>query len=86
MVDSIAQMLRPNGLLVIDFMNAHRVVSNLVETESKTVDGITFDIQRRFDGTHIFKDINFDADGRNHSYTERVQGLKKNDFVSLLSS
>ncbi|PHR37169.1 MAG: SAM-dependent methyltransferase [Fluviicola sp.] len=86
MVDSIAQMLRPNGLLVIDFMNAHRVVSNLVETESKTVDGITFDIQRRFDGTHIFKDINFDADGRNHSYTERVQGLKKNDFVSLLSN
>lgn len=86
MVDSIAKMLRPNGLLVIDFMNAHRVVSNLVETESKTVDGITFDIQRRFDGTHIFKDINFDADGKNHSYTERVQGLKKNDFVSLLSN
>lgn len=84
-VNSIAQMLRPNGLLVIDFMNAHRVISNLVKTESKTVDGITFHIQRRFDGTHIYKDINFEADGRNHSFTERVQGLKKNDFVSLLN-
>jgi SAM-dependent methyltransferase len=85
-VNSIAQMLRPNGVLVIDFMNAHQVIANLVKTESKTVDGITFNIERRFDGTHIYKDINFEADGRNHSFTERVQGLKKNDFISLLSN
>ncbi len=85
-INSIAQMLRPDGLLVIDFMNAHRVIANLVESESKTVDGITFNIQRRFDGTHIFKDIHFEADGKNHSFTERVQGLKKNDFASLLNN
>lgn len=85
-VDSIAKMLRPKGSLVIDFMNAHRVVSNLVEKESKIVDGITFNIQRRFDGTHIFKEINFEADGSNHSYTERVQALKEEDFIALLTS
>lgn len=85
-VNSIAQMIRPNGVLVIDFMNAHRVISDLVETESKTVDGITFNIERHFDGTHIYKNISFEADGRDHSFTERVQGLKKDDFVSLLSN
>lgn len=85
-VNSIAQMLRPNGVLVIDFMNANQVIANLVKMESKTVDGITFNIERRFDGTHIYKDINFEADGRNHSFTERVQGLKKDDFISLLSN
>jgi hypothetical protein len=78
-------MLLPKGLLVIDFMNAHRVVSNLVKNESKIMDGITFNIHRRFDGNHIFKEINFTADDRDHSYTERVQGLKQKDFISLLS-
>lgn len=85
-IDSIAEMLLPNGLLVIDFMNTCKVLANLVESETKVVDGITFNIHRRFDGTHIFKDINFEADGVSHAYTERVQGLKINDFVSLLDA
>ena len=85
-VDSIAQMLRPNGILVIDFMNAHRVIANLVESETKIADGIAFTIRRRFDGTHIFKDIEFKVDGRDHSYTERVQGLTQADFISLLTA
>lgn len=85
-VDSIAKMLRPNGFLVIDFMNAHYVIENLVELETKILDGITFTIERRYDGTHIFKDIQFEADGKSHSYTERVQGLKQEDFIALLSA
>lgn len=85
-VDSILKMLRPNGFLVIDFMNAHNVIQNLVEVETKSLDGITFTIERRFDGKHIYKDIQFEADGKTHSYTERVQGLKQADFVALLSA
>lgn len=85
-VDSIATMLKPNGVLVIDFMNAHQVVSNLVKKETKTVDDITFNIERKFDGTHIFKHINFNSDGQDHSFTERVQALNLNDFISLLKA
>lgn len=83
-VRSIREMLNPDGILVIDFMNATRIVMELVENETKTVDGIQFHITRRFDGTHIFKDIRFDADGRSHAYTERVQALSLVDFVALL--
>lgn len=85
-VDSIAKMLKPNGILVIDFMNAYQVVANLVKSETKTVDGITFNIQREFDGKHIFKHIDFSADERNHSFTERVQALNLDDFISLLNA
>jgi 2-polyprenyl-3-methyl-5-hydroxy-6-metoxy-1,4-benzoquinol methylase len=51
---SIFQMLRPKGILVIDFMNAEKVITNLVREESKKVDEITFNIQRNYDGYHIF--------------------------------
>lgn len=85
-VDSIAKMLKPNGMLVIDFMNAHQVVANLVESETKSVDGITFNIERKFDGTHIFKHIRFTADDQDHEFTERVQALTLEDFSSMLDA
>jgi 2-polyprenyl-3-methyl-5-hydroxy-6-metoxy-1,4-benzoquinol methylase len=61
-IRSIHTMLIKNGYLVIDFMNAEKVISNLVLTEVKTVDGITFNIERKYDGKHIFKNIRFEAD------------------------
>ena len=81
---AIREMLEVDGILVIDFMNAVRVVQTLVERESKEVDGICFEITRRFDGTHIYKDIRFEADGRQHAFSERVQALTLADFVALL--
>ncbi|MFN5149153.1 MAG: class I SAM-dependent methyltransferase [Flavobacteriia bacterium] len=84
-IRSIHTMLIKNGYLVIDFMNAEKVISNLVLTEVKTVDGITFNIERKYDGKHIFKNIRFEADGQIHHYTERVQALKLDDFEQLLN-
>lgn len=83
-IQSIRTMLKDQGILVIDFMNAVRIVNELVEKELKHVDGIDFHIERRYDGTHIFKEIRFDADNQHHSYMERVQALTLNDFVALL--
>lgn len=83
-LNSVNEMLNKDGILVIDFMNAAKVVANLVKEETKTVDGITFNITRDYDGNHIFKNIQFIADEENHNYTERVQALKIQDFESLL--
>jgi len=67
-------------------MNAHKVIENLVNIESKTVDGITFNIERKFDGTHIFKHISFKADEQEFSFTEKVQALTLSDFATLLDA
>ena len=83
---SIWQMLNEKGLLIIDFMNAQKVIDALVATETKEVDGITFDIQRKYDGTHIFKDIRFTDKGMPYHYTERVQALRLEDFELLLAA
>jgi SAM-dependent methyltransferase len=85
-VDSVARMLVPNGIFVIDFLNAHKVVANLVESEAKTVDGITFNIKRTFDGTHILKHIRFEADEQEFSFTEKVQALTLSDFSTFLNA
>lgn len=83
---SIHTMLKPDGILLIDFMNASKVVAGLVEKETKISDDITFNISRKYDGNHIFKYIDFEADDRQHHYMERVQALKLSDFETLLDT
>ena len=85
MLESIHEMLEEEGLLVIDFMNAQNVIENLVEKEVKLVEGVQFDISRKYDGNHIFKTISFEAEKTHQNHTERVQAIKFSDFESLLS-
>lgn len=83
-VQSIYTMLNENGIVVIDFMNASKVIANLVVEEEKEIDGIHFTIERIYDGHHIFKHIKFNDAGNDYHFTERVQALKKDDFYDLL--
>lgn len=84
-VQSIYTMLNHDGIVVIDFMNASKVIANLVNEEEKEIDGINFTIERIYDGQHIFKHIKFNDDGNDFHFTERVQALKKDDFYDLLT-
>jgi 2-polyprenyl-3-methyl-5-hydroxy-6-metoxy-1,4-benzoquinol methylase len=85
-LQSIEHMLEPGGVLFIDFMNAQKVIANLVQEEVKEIGGITFHIQREYDGAHIFKHIRFSDNGTEFAFTERVQALSKTDFSTLLSA
>lgn len=85
-LNSVNEMLKPNGVLLIDFMNAVKVIANLVTEETKIVEGITFNITRKYDNQHIYKYIRFEAEGRQHNYMERVQALKLSDFEQLLDT
>jgi cyclopropane fatty-acyl-phospholipid synthase-like methyltransferase len=85
-IQSVYEMLDDKGYFVIDFMNATKVIEHLVEKENKIVDGITFDLERKYDGQHIFKDIRFEDEGQNFHFTERVQALKEADFIQLLTA
>jgi SAM-dependent methyltransferase len=81
---AIHQMLVPGGKLIIDFFNLQRVIKEMKAQEMKSIEGIDFHISKRFDGHHIYKTIEFEAEGKEHSYTEKVQGLSETDFRSLL--
>lgn len=83
-IEAVNKMLQTNGYFVIDFMNAYRVAKHLVASEIKEIDGIRFEIERSFDGHHIFKNIRFSDKGKNYHFTERVQYLSEDDFRNLL--
>ena len=83
-IQSIHEMLNKKGILVIDFMNATKVINNLVLEEEKIVDDVHFKIKRSFDGQHIFKNIQFEADGNAYDFTERVQAIRLKEFEQLL--
>jgi SAM-dependent methyltransferase len=84
MCHSISKMLLPGGRLLIDFMNATKVIQNLVLAETKIIDGITFKISRNYDGQHIYKHIEVTEGTHTSQYMERVQAIKLSDFQTLL--
>jgi len=85
-LNAVHDMLHPNGILVIDFMNAFRIINTLVKEETKEVEGTSFRISRRYDGVHIFKDIKFSDSGKAYHFTERVQAITHQDFKALLEA
>lgn len=83
-LNAINKMLKEDGLLVIDFMNAEKVIENLVSFEVKTIEEVDFHIERTYDGEHIFKNIQFDDNNEHFDFTERVQALKRTHFEQML--
>jgi 2-polyprenyl-3-methyl-5-hydroxy-6-metoxy-1,4-benzoquinol methylase len=86
---ALSTMLTPNGLLVIDFLNATKVCANLNPAETIAREGVVFEIKRWHNDTHIYKQIEVLAAPDKTQigvFTERVQALTKSDFEALLAA
>lgn len=83
---NIKKALKPNGVAVIDFMNAEKVKNNLVSNETKTINNITFNLKRYISGKFIVKEISFFAENKKHTYYEKVKALNLNDINKYLQS
>lgn len=84
-IDAVASMLKPNGYLVIDFLNAHRVIDTLVPVEVIDRGEIRFNISREIREGKVFKHISFSDGGKTYDFTEQVQLLTTDDFERLLN-
>ncbi|MCD9577164.1 class I SAM-dependent methyltransferase [Flavobacterium soyae] len=82
---AIKESLSEYGFAVIDFMNVNQVIETLVPQEVKTVDGIDFHIKRYVEDGHIFKEIDFEDQGRKFHFTEKVKALTLKDFQDLMN-
>jgi SAM-dependent methyltransferase len=81
---AIKESLTEYGFAVIDFMNVHQVIANLVPEEVKTVDGIAFHIKRYVKDHYIYKEIDFEDQGEKFHFTEKVRALTLADFETLM--
>lgn len=82
-IQAIKADLNASGFGVIDFMNSQHVIDTLVPEDAKTVEGITFHQKRYVQDGYIFKDISFNADGKDYSFQERVRAFTLKDFETL---
>ena len=84
---TIAQSIKPKGLLVIDYLNVHYAEDNLVSKEEIVVDDVHFAITRRHDEEHFYKEIHIKEkeDSEAEIFTEKVAKFSLGDFTDMLA-
>ncbi len=85
-ISAFAAALKPGGKLVLDFMNAHKIVNSLVIKETKTSDGIVFHINRKVENGFIVKEITFTDKDKHFAFKEEVQALEQADFEAYFTT
>jgi SAM-dependent methyltransferase len=78
---SISKNLKKGGYFILDFLNPFVVINDLVEAETKIIDGIKFNISRRFDGEFIIKDIVINDHGQIFYFHEKVRAIRRVHFL-----
>lgn len=86
-VKAVKSGLKKEGIFIIDFLNAELVHKMVAVNNSGVmkVDGIDFHWKKRIENNVVLKDISFEAENKQHMYTESVQLLKLADFEKLLA-
>jgi len=79
-IKAIKSELKLNGFAVIDFLNAEYVKRNLVPSETKIIDGITFHIKRSIVNGYIVKNIRFQHKDKDFEFQERVKAITLSEF------
>ena len=85
-VKCIAKSLKPDGIMIIDFMNSKKVIKNLVEEEFKTINKTEFHIQRWVKNKFIIKQIEVKENGKSCFYQESVKVLTLKNFEKYFKS
>lgn len=85
---SVHDALIDPGILVIDFMNAHKVVQ-IIQNQRFRQDikkcDIVFHVKKEVVNGRIIKTIAFEHDGKSYFFQEKVQALELSDFEKLLA-
>jgi SAM-dependent methyltransferase len=84
---AFAASLKPDGLLVIDYLNVEHVMAHLVKEETVDRGKYTFRIERRIERNHFIKEINFtDDNNQPGKFTESVAAFTLSDFIRMFKT
>ncbi|NBG66495.1 class I SAM-dependent methyltransferase [Acidiluteibacter ferrifornacis] len=84
-IQAMADNLVRQGHLVIDFLNVKKVIKTLPVKEQKTIENITFNIEKFLANGYITKEIAFDDEGRAFHFTEYVKNIQLHQFQEYLN-
>jgi SAM-dependent methyltransferase len=84
---NIAASLKPAGIFVLDYFNATHVQQQIAAPNGAKNDvtkkGITFHLEKRIEGTSVFKTIQFSDKGKNFAFEECVALFTFSDFEAM---
>jgi SAM-dependent methyltransferase len=86
-IRTMAQSLKMNGILTIDYLNVHYAEEHLIPREEKRSNGVFFNIDRWFDEKHFYKRIHIEEAEKkvSETFTEQVEKFSLGDFTDMLS-
>lgn len=86
-IRTIAQSIKPNGIFVMDYLNAHYAEDHLVHLSEKQIDNVNFIITKWFDETHFYKKIVIEDEALNTplEYIEKVAKFSLGDFTDMFA-
>ena len=85
-INAMASNLKKEGILIIDFMNAKKVIANLVLNEQKTINNIQFDITRQVKNGYILKDIRITDGEEQQQFQEKVKEITLADYSEFITN
>jgi 2-polyprenyl-3-methyl-5-hydroxy-6-metoxy-1,4-benzoquinol methylase len=79
--------LKPNGVLVLDYLNPNYVSAHLVPEEEKNIDSVKYNISKWQDENQFYKKIEiYDRENElNLSFTEVVEKITKQEFENMFA-
>lgn len=82
--------LKKDGHILIDFMNAEKVINNLIPRENKEIDGYQFYIRKEVTNGKIIKNIQIEKEEKEKNkiwmFKEEVQVLMRHHFHKFLNN
>ena len=78
------KILKPNGIILVDFLNATKIYAQTNCVEAKEIEGIQFQINKKIENNRVIKTIEFSDNGNKNFYSESVQLLELSDFEKLV--
>jgi SAM-dependent methyltransferase len=85
-INSIADSLKDNGMLVLDFMNSNKTINNLNSSETKIIENLSFNINKSVDNGYIIKNIQFDDNGNKYHFQEKVKAISLANFKTYFAT
>ncbi|TDH25481.1 class I SAM-dependent methyltransferase [Segetibacter sp. 3557_3] len=86
-VRTIAQSLKSEGYLVMDYLNVHYAEDHLVKDTIKEIDNVKFHITKWDDEDHFYKQVQIEDNGvlMEHKFTEKVAKFSLGDFNDMFA-
>jgi 2-polyprenyl-3-methyl-5-hydroxy-6-metoxy-1,4-benzoquinol methylase len=86
-IRTIAQSIKPGGIFVLDYLNAHYAEDHLIHKSELKIDDVTYFITKWFDENHFYKKIIVEDDALKKpiEHQEKVAKFSLGDFTEMLA-